>query len=91
MSFALNTDTCTKHITLSSTGQFNGPLHNSTFYLTSDMRLHDTLMHLVSVESIQFTHPTFCSMDYMKGSVTIAAQGAVPITRVVSEANFDDF
>jgi len=58
MAFALNTSTATKRITLSSTGEYKGPLYNPSFYLNQDMNLSDATLNLLSVESCFFEHPT---------------------------------
>ena len=93
MSYALNMSNATKRITLSSTGEYNGPVYNPTFHLTTDMTLSDGVLNLVSLESVQFTHPTIFSEEYMTGTVVIGSNAMVPIVTVrkVTEANFNVF
>ena len=89
MSYALNSSIGTKRITLSSSGQYSGEIYNPTFRFSRDIPFHESLMNIVSLDMMTFTHPTFFSEKYMSGYITLGGGVGVPITTAVTADQLD--
>jgi len=90
MAYALNTNTGTKRFTLSSSGDFTGPVYKPLFRFSQDTILPDNVTNLVSIESVFLKHPSFFHEAYMTGYITRAVAGAAPQTRQVTSASFEN-
>ena len=89
MAYALNSSIGTKRITLSSSGQYSGEIYNPTFRFSRDIPFHESLMNIVSLDMMTFTHPTFFSEKYMSGYITLGGGVGVPITTAVTADQLD--
>ena len=69
MSYALNTAIGSRKLTLSSSGEYNGPIYNPTFTMTKALINDERLINLVFLESVPFKHPTLFSNAYMSGTI----------------------